>query len=215
MLFDLILPEVLFLAHPPIHYQAQKVLPIQNHDFVVITGASGIGKSTLFRSLVGLNNSIECTYKDHCNDAIFKGSDLKNSSFKIAYLQQDSHFISDTILSNIRLGQDSISIDDIKHILLSLKLPCNDLNVDEFLCQQIGENSSISLSGGELKRLSLARALVLRPDILFCDEITSGLDKTTEIEILSLIQKYAKITFIVSHSSEVISLATKSIKLEH
>ena len=175
-LFTLSLPRkfVLGSLENPISADCNS-LTIQNHDFVVISGPSGIGKSTLFRSLVGLNDSIECMYNVCDTELSFKGSFLKDSIFKISYLQQDSHFISDTILSNVRLGDDSITASDVKNIILSLKLPCDEHTVDEYLRKQIGEDSPNSLSGGELKRISLARALVRRPDILFCDEITSGL----------------------------------------
>ena len=188
---------------------------IQRNDFVVITGVSGIGKSTFLRSLIGLSDNIKCTYSGHDPNFTFNSTQLKNSKFKIAYLQQDAYFISDTMLNNILLGDETISINDVKNIILSLKFPCNEFTIDKYLYMQLGENSPYSLSGGELKRLSLARALVRRPDILFCDEITSGLDGCTESEILSLINKYAKVTFVVSHSSNVISMATKTVNLKY
>lgn len=215
-LFDLTLPSSFVLGSLNHIISADcNTLAIQNHDFVVITGPSGIGKSTLFRSLVGLNDNIECIYKICATESSFKGSLLKDSIFKISYLQQDSHFISDTILSNVRMGDDSISVNDVKNIILSLRLPCNEETLNEYLTKPIGENSPNTLSGGELKRISLARALVRQPDILFCDEITSGLDEDTELEIISLIQKYAKVTFIVSHSANVLAQATKTINLKH
>ena len=75
----------------------------------------------------------------------------------------------------------------------------------------IGEKNTHSLSGGEIRRLSIARACLRKPEILFLDEPTSSLDHKTEKKIIDIVEKMRKnTTFIISsHSLSFIERADK------
>ena len=80
---------------------------------------------------------------------------------------------------------------------------------------EVGENGS-SLSGGQRKRLGLARAIYSQKPILILDEVTSGLDRNTELSILADLKKMSqdKLIILVTHNSKDIELFDKIIDLD-
>lgn len=80
---------------------------------------------------------------------------------------------------------------------------------------QIGENGSL-LSGGQRKRLGLARAIYSQKPILILDEVTSGLDKQTELSILQDLKKMSKskLVILVTHNSEDLKYFDKIVDLD-
>ena len=80
---------------------------------------------------------------------------------------------------------------------------------------KVGERGN-NLSGGQLQRIGIARALYKNPQVLFLDEITSALDKNSEEEIMNLIKNLSKNKTIVliTHKIEIAELSDKIINLE-
>ena len=79
----------------------------------------------------------------------------------------------------------------------------------------LGENSSLNLSGGEIQRISLIRALIRRPDILFIDEGTSGLDEDNSTNIMETLLDYVKSVVMISHSNKIEKYFDKIIIFEN
>ena len=170
----------------------------QNTDKIGFYGSSGIGKSTLINIILGLlypkNGSIKIS-----NDVIKDKFYLKNASL----VPQSSFFINSTIRENLIFAldnKDKISDNDIFEVLDKVKLTEKVKSLSSGLNSIIGERGS-SLSGGQLQRLSIARALLRETDLLILDESTNAIDKETEKRILdSIFSIYKnKCLILISH----------------
>ena len=177
-------------------------------DVVSIAGPSGVGKSTLLRSIIGQSskpNSVKF------NDINYSSMD-KEWLKEFAYVPQESFIYVGTVRENILLGRDldealmQRSISDSK--LFDLSDTSRDLSLDSYL-SPVGS----SLSGGQLQRLALARALYSDVSILLLDEFTSALDEETENLIISTIKELSSNLAVVgvSHRPAFSSISNKSI----
>ncbi len=167
----------------------------------LIIGASGTGKSVLLKCIVGLIKPDE-------GDVLFDGRSLFNSSIaeikKIRremgmLFQGTALFDSLTVAENVRfpldmlMGQlgDSEKNDMVMHSLERVGL------------EAAANKMPSEISGGMKKRVGIARAIVMNPRYLFCDEPNSGLDPMTSIRIDELISEitdeYRMTTIVVTH----------------
>lgn len=116
---------------------------------------------------------------------------------KIAYVSQEPYFFKGTLKENILFGNnDLVSEMDIIKVLEQVKL---DKYIDENpegIHTKLQENAT-NLSGGQSQRLSLARALIRKPEVLILDEATSNLDVITEKSITESIDSIKGMTIIV------------------
>ena len=157
---------------------------------LVIIGRSGVGKSVLIKCIVGLvrpdNGTIKLLGK---NILEIKHKELDDLRVKIGFLFQGSAlYDSMTVRENLEFSLrrkmkhlTEVDIDKmVKHALEDVGLP----NTAEMMPSE--------LSGGMLKRIALARALILKPSVMFYDEPTAGLDPVTGREISELIVKVQK-----------------------
>lgn len=177
-------------------------LSINVGEKVAIVGMSGSGKSTLAKLLVKF-------YECH-SGAIFCDKynikDISTDSLRkiITYVPQEPYLFSGTIYENITFGKDrSVSIDE-------LQLACKIAHIDEFIENSIHgfdtkiEESGHNLSGGQIQRLSLARAIVSDSQVLIFDEISAGIDSVQETKIInSLFNMENKTMVFITHSLNV------------
>jgi ABC-type lipoprotein export system ATPase subunit len=181
-------------------------------DFIIVTGRSGIGKTTLL-SLIG--RLAEPTF----GDILIDGVDLKSlddvalsnlRARKIGFVFQFASLIPTlTVLENICLpnlfaGQ---AIDDQRTIELAQMVGLGDRL----------KNYPTQLSGGQRRRVAIARALVNRPEILLADEPTGDLDADTEKEILDLfrsLNKQGMTIILVTHSPNLIGYGNRAMRME-
>jgi len=159
-------------------------LCLHKKKITTIIGKSGSGKSTLVKLLMRLYSPDNGEIKFNDKDASII-SDQQWRSL-IGYVDQDAFFFFGTILENLTFGANVYSEEEINRALnLSY---CSEFvsGLPSGVDTIIGDKGSL-LSGGQKARLSLARAIILRPKLLILDELTSGLDtKTTNKVIESL-----------------------------
>lgn len=151
-----------------------------------IIGASGTGKSTLARALMGASQIR--------NGKIYIGGvDVQEipalELYKnVLYIPQDTFLFEGTVLENISFfGEDQLA----KASALRAALP------EDLYNAQAGGDRGKALSGGEMTRLSIARALCSSASVLIFDEPTSGLDPSTALEIENMIQSISEKTVLV------------------
>jgi len=189
-------------------------LEIKEGEFTTVAGPSGVGKSTLLRSLSGLfkpeRGGVEIggvkieDIKKYGSESIFSILSYCNQSPQI--------FPKMTLRENLLLWSKGDTGDE--EIVKILK----DLHLDKFV-NQLDENLKYA-SGGEKVRIGLARTLLKNPKIMLLDEPTASLDSGARLEVLKLIQeirkKYPDRTIIcVSHDDELIELGDKKINLSN
>jgi len=165
-------------------------------ETIAFVGPSGSGKTTLVKLLVGLYTPKEgkIFYNKYPDNEI-NFDDLRE---KIGFVTQDTQLFSGTIKENLLFVRPDASERDCLSVLQ--KAACDNLlaRADKGLNTMIGEGG-VKVSGGEKQRLSIARALLRRPNLLIFDEATSALDSLTEEEITETIRK-------ISSSSELITI---------
>ena len=172
---------------------------INKGELIGIIGKSGSGKSTLINILLGLLDvKSESIYVDDYDVS----KNLKQWQKLIGFVSQNIFLKNDTILNNIVFGipEEQLDYDRIQECL---KLS----NLDDFINKlpnklqtEVGERG-IRLSGGQLQRIGIARALYENPDIIIFDEATSALDFETEKEVLKSINtlRNEKTIIMVTH----------------
>ena len=169
-------------------------------ETIAFVGPSGSGKTTLVKLLVGLYQPLQGDIL--YNSVLSKDIDLDQLREKIGFVTQDTQLFSGTIRENlqfVRPGATDKECMDVLH-----RAACQTLlaRADKGLSTVIGEGG-VKVSGGEKQRLSIARALLRRPDILVFDEATSSLDSITEEEITETIRNVSEqenhITILIAH----------------
>ena len=137
---------------------------------------------------------------------------------KIGYVPQKIYLNNETIKENIAFGQHRDDIDDEKVYQAINKARLNELieNKIENIENLIGENG-INLSGGQIQRLGIARAIYRDPEILIFDESTNSLDNETEQEFMKTVNKLKgeKIILFISHKTELLNDCNKIYELSN
>ena len=171
-------------------------LKIYKNQLIGIFGKSGSGKTTLVDTIFGLH---DLTSGQIIIDNNVTSSDQRRSlGQKIGYVTQNPVTFNDTIFNNITLFEKNSNKNKLE-VLKALKLAkCNFINEKDVTIDTIVGEGGISLSGGQIQRLAIARELYKKPNILILDEATNSLDRDTEnLFLKSLMKLKAKITIII------------------
>lgn len=173
-------------------------LTISQGQFIGIIGKSGSGKSTFLNILLGLlnRNSGEIII----NDKIVNTKDSWSSS--IGYVPQDIVLFDQPLKNNIAFGlmDKDINIPRINQVIDMANLNEVVAALDGGIDTMLGEKG-VKLSGGQIQRIGIARALYDDPSIIVFDEATSALDRQTELEVLGAINalKGVKTMIMITH----------------
>lgn len=181
---------------------------IYDGDFVVILGASGSGKSTFLNVISGLERPDSGSVRYDGND-ITKLSDSALTEFRrktVGFIFQQYYLLPNmTVEGNVRMGADLSDNSDYRDIIKAVGL-------GDKLKKHPNE-----LSGGEQQRISVARALAKKPEVLFLDEPTGALDEQTGRQVLDYIcklkMKYKFTVVMVTHNLNIADMANTVIKM--
>ena len=196
-----------FLAVQPLD------LELRGGETAVLMGRSGSGKTTLLNMLCGLLAPSEGSVR-------IDGTDL--------------YALNDKALSRLRgerigiVPQGRSAIDTLtvlENILLPAQLygwPLPEKSARQWMehlaIGSLADARPAELSGGELRRMAIVRALAQRPDFLFADEPTGDLDDENTALVLSALRDYAheqgKSVFIVSHESDALRYADRAFRMD-
>jgi len=187
-----------------------------NHgETIAFVGPSGSGKTTLVKLLVGLYQPVEGEV--FYNEVSSAEIDLDQLREKIGFVTQDTQLFSGTIRENLQFVRPNATDEECLHVLR--QAACQNLmaRAEHGLDTVIGEGG-VKVSGGEKQRLSIARALLRKPDILVFDEATSSLDSLTEEEITGTIREISTqtshLTILIAHRLSTIKHADRIYVLE-
>lgn len=173
-------------------YSKQKLLyedfslTLERGEIISIVGESGSGKSTLFELITGEQRP-------------FSGSIKKE---KIAQVFQDPYSSFHPSYSIINQIEEVASLDALDGYL-------EKLNLERYLL----DKKPHELSGGQLQRASILRALLMKPDIILADEPTSALDNVVQLDVMKLLVKFLDEVGIVliTHDDDLASWASDKI----
>lgn len=179
---------------------------IQKGQSIGILGPSGSGKSTFVNIFLGLLHPQSGTIKV---DDINISNDLNSWRNIIGYVPQSIYLIDDTIISNIAFGikLEDVDMNRINEVVHLAQLTSLIEQLPDGLNTNVGERG-VKISGGQLQRIGIARALYNNPSILVLDESTSALDNFTEKEIMKSVE------LLLSKSITVIIIAHRLTTLE-
>ena len=188
----------------------------KNHSLIGIRGKNGSGKSTLLNIIAGLikPQSGQLILNDI---PLYENSQLHfNWKKTIGYIDQKFFFTNDSILKNVAFGEEDslINIKKVEECLEKVNLLSFFKTKKEGLNILIGENG-VKLSGGQLQRLNIARALYSEPKILILDEATNNLDVESQKDLLNLLifLKKTSLIFIATHSDFILKDCDNIISL--
>lgn len=171
-------------------------LKIGKSEKIAIVGPSGSGKSTLVKIISGL-------YSPTTGKVLLNGknmADLKQSSIRksISVVNQNPAIFNLSLRDNILMNKDDISSEVFMKAV-------DDARVDEIIqTLPMGYETQISeggmnLSGGQMQRIAIARAIVKQPELMIMDEPTSALDNISENYIMNKVKEYNFPCVVVSH----------------
>ncbi len=176
-------------------------------SMVALIGASGAGKSTLVDIVLGLHSP---TF-GHVLCSGQSPEDLR-SSFPglISYVPQRPGLITGSVLQNIALGikPEDVNESEVWEAINQAEIADYVRSLPGGVHSSLGENSD-ALSGGQMQRIGLARALYTKPRLLVLDEATSALDAETEAAISKTLEKLKKTTtiIVVAHRLSTVKMA--------
>jgi len=192
---------------------APTTLELAPGELVACMGRSGSGKSTLLNLLSGLLEPTEGQVFLDGEDLYALGdaelSRLRNARFGVVPQGQTAlHAL--TVVENVVLPQGLYrqqgSVEDRALELLAR------MGIDE-----LADSYPSELSGGELRRMAIARALVLGPDVVFADEPTSDLDDESTALVLGMLREAADggaAVFVVTHEADATSYADRVLRMD-
>ncbi|MFR6419946.1 MAG: ATP-binding cassette domain-containing protein [Streptococcus salivarius] len=164
------------------------------HKKYLLKGKSGTGKTTLLKAILREYNDYTGTVKINGIDV----KSIKESSIfdNVAYVPQHPHMFNAKLRDNLTLFSEDVSEEELFEALKFVELSkwANRESLELML-----SNDTIKLSGGEAKRVALARALLMKTDILFLDEFSSGIDFETLSKIENRLLQTSKLIIYITH----------------
>lgn len=157
-------------------------LTVSRGQLVLVVGPVGSGKSSLLRALAGI---VHHTGRLAWNDQPVDQPEVFLRPNQVGYVAQLPRVLSGTVADNIQLGhsvnaEDAVSTAQLEH----------DLAAAGGGLQLLIGHKGTRLSGGQLQRLALARALAPRTELLIADDVSSALDVTTELELWRALREH-------------------------
>lgn len=183
-------------------------LTIEDGDFAVILGASGSGKSTLLNAISGLERPDGGTIR-YDSTELTALSDSELTAFRkknIGFIFQQYYLLPDmNVEKNVKMGAALAGNKDYRAVI-------DAVGLGEKLRKYPGE-----LSGGEQQRVSIARALAKKPNVLFLDEPTGALDEQTGRSVLDYLcrlqREHGFTAVMVTHNRNIAEMANTVIRM--
>ena len=165
---------------------------------VALVGETGGGKSTILKLLFRF-------YDVTGGQILIDGQDLRDVTLEslrqnIGVVPQDPSLFNQTILENLRYAKLDATNEEIYSACKSVALHEKIMSFTKGYETKVGERG-VKLSGGELQRMAIARAMLMDPKILLLDEATSSVDSETESQIQASLKKLCagRTTFVIAH----------------
>ena len=178
-------------------------IDIKKGETFAIIGATGSGKTSLVNMIPRFYDATEGEV--YVNGIPVKEYDLSTLRSRISYVMQKSELFSGTVAENIRWGKPDASDDEVR---AAARIAQAEEFIEGFANKYedyIAEKGA-SLSGGQKQRMSIARAIVRRPEMIILDDATSALDLATEARLRKALREELKDTTVVMIAQRIASV---------
>ncbi|MEO9969179.1 MAG: peptidase domain-containing ABC transporter [Hyphomonadaceae bacterium] len=180
-------------------------LDIEAGSFVALVGASGGGKTTFLKVLLGL---YEPTEGEISLDGRTAMPELYRAwRANVGVVSQDDQLLSGTIADNIAFFDPDLDMELVRQAAVAAQVH-EDIQLMPMQYLSLVGDMGSTLSGGQRQRVLLARALYRRPKLLFLDEGTANLDPETEAQIADLIEQLPITRIVVAHRPALVEKAS-------
>ena len=183
-------------------------LEVKKGECIAITGASGCGKTTLSKLLLGLYPLGEGDIR--VNGMSMRESDLADLRRQIAYVPQEPYLFQGSIAENIRMGRPEATEKEIREAAKQAHAHDFIMEFPEGYDTTVGERGN-NLSGGQRQRIAIARAILKDTSIILLDEATSALDNESEQAVNEALRNLQgqKTILMIAHRPSTIELADR------
>ncbi len=182
-------------------------------SFTVVTGRTGIGKSTLLKLLLGIFQPTGGGLYLSCGGADIPVGPASRELF--AYVPQGNLLLSGTVRENLLLTRPEATREELEQAIWASFMEEYLPQLPQGLDTPLGENAQ-GLSEGQAQRLSIARAVLSGAPVLLLDEATSALDEDSEAEVLRRLRTLpGKTCIAVTHRSAALALADHRLEVEN
>ncbi|MBP3369641.1 MAG: ABC transporter ATP-binding protein [Clostridia bacterium] len=178
-------------------------MDVKRGEFFAIIGATGAGKTSLVNLILRFYDATEGEVS--VNGVPVKEYDLSKLRSSISYVMQKSELFSGTVAENIRWGKADASDDEVREAATIAQADSFISGFADGYDTYIAEKGA-SLSGGQKQRMSIARALVRRPEIIILDDSTSALDLAIEAKLRNALREHLKNSTVIMIAQRIASV---------
>lgn len=179
-------------------------------ESVAIVAPSGFGKTTLMKIMMGL--LLPSSGKIKIGGVDIKKIGLKNFRSISSAVMQDDNLLSGTIAQNISLHNENPDMNKVIDCANRAGI-CEEISKMPMGFNTLVGDMGSTLSGGQMQRILIARALYANPKVIFLDEATSHLDKISEKKVNDELKSLKITRIIIAHRKETIEMADRVIDL--
>lgn len=188
-------------------------LEVDGGQTIAFVGATGAGKSTMLKLLNRFYDITEGSIQ--IDDQNIREVELHSLRDRIGVVPQDPLLFDDTIMNNVRYGKITATDEEVYEACRAACVHDKIVGFTDGYGTQVGERG-VKLSGGELQRIAIARAILKKPDMILLDEATSAVDTETEYQIQQSLKKLCqgRTTFVVAHRLSTIMNADRILVVD-
>ncbi len=171
-------------------------LSIRGGEYVAIVGPSGCGKSTLLKLLLGFEKPTagRIYYDNKDIDSV----DKRELRKRMGVVLQDGKLISGSIFENITITAPGATLEDVQQVVAAVGLEEDIKGMPMGLHTIVSEDGG-TISGGQMQRILIARAIISHPAVVFFDEATSALDNHTQSMVCQALEALDSTRVVIAH----------------
>ncbi len=186
---------------------------ISRGESLFIVGGSGVGKSSFAENLLGIHQDIEITL----DDKKLLGTHIQSFQRNLGWIPQLPQLAPGTIRQQFELVSPGISDEEIERVCAEVSLPLIDL--PHGLDSHLGgaQEKSAQLSGGQIRKIAVARALIRKPGLIVADEPTADLDHQSSRAVMAALRRAVAegaALICITHEREFIESSDRTLEVE-
>lgn len=191
-----------------------KMFRLRKGAWIQLEGRNGVGKSSFFKHLIGEIKLEGFTIIPSNMGRVSVDPDDTVGKQLIGYVPQKNYIVSGTLSWNVTLGRD-IKSSDVEFVLALVGLSSVDLRNTALEIDSHIQSSGRNVSGGFIQRIGLARALVLKPDLLLIDEGFSAIDRAAAHHIREKLREALPSTTVIEISHHAVGQRDHSVLMDY